>query len=359
MVGMAGFNLSGFREPRRLVWITAALGFLFAFLAGMAGHGVLSNILLFYASLVLLVESADFLVSGSSRIAKYFGVSTVVIGITVVAFGTSLPELTVSIIANLVGSTGIAIGNVVGSNISNICLVLGLAALLVPIEIKRELFRFDVPFLLGVSLLLFMLSMRVFDFTGSGYAIGLIDGVIMLMLFLLFMYVQVSGVHPHDRREHSARERRKLPGYILLVLAGLAGVIISAGLLVESGRSIARFFGVPEVIIGLTVIAVGTSLPELATNMVAAAKRKFGIAIGNIIGSNIFNILLVVGATSVVKPVQNMAESAVLVDMPIMIGLTVLLFFLMRTGLAITRRDGILLVSLYIIYIFYLFMRMA
>ena len=354
MVGMTGLILlEDLRKPGVFVWIAIALGFLFAILAGMSGYDVLCNIFIFYASLLLLLKSADYLVDGSSNIAKYFGVSSIVIGMTVVAFGTSLPELVVSAIANLAGSAGISIGNVVGSNISNICLVLGLAALLMPIKVNREVFRFDYPFLIGASLLLLMLSAGMFfDSPGSGYTIGLVDGIIMLALFSLFMYIQMERVHPQDRRErHSERERRKLLSHLLLTVGGLTGVIVSAGLLVNSSMAIARLFGIPEIIIGLTIVAVGTSLPELATSIVAALKKKFGIAIGNIIGSNIFNILLVVGTASVIRPIQNIDYSAVLIDIPVMIGLTVLLFVLMRTGFALTRRDGILLLLLYTIYI--------
>jgi cation:H+ antiporter len=340
------------RKPCNIAWVAIALGFLFAFMAFMAGYDVLCNIFLFYASLLLLLKSADFLVDGSSSIAKHFGVSSVIIGITVVAFGTSLPELTVSAIANLAGSTGISLGNVVGSNISNICLVLGLAALLMPIRIDRRVFRFDYPFLLGVSLILMILSMvMLFDPPGSGYAIGLVDGIIMLALFSLFLHVQVKGVHPNNRRTRSREARGRLLGHLLLTVGGLAGVMVSAGLLVSSSIAIARFFGIPEIIIGLTIVAVGTSLPELATSLMAALKKRFGIAIGNIIGSNIFNILLVVGTASVIRPIRNIDASAVLIDMPVMIGLTLLLMILMKRGLALSRGDGILLLLLYAVYI--------
>jgi cation:H+ antiporter len=340
-------------KPGNFVWIAIAIGLVFAILAGIAGYDVLCSIFLFYASLLLLLKSADYLVEGSSNIAKYFGVSSIIIGMTVVAFGTSLPELVVSAIANLAGSAGISIGNVVGSNISNICLVLGLAVLLMPIKVDREVFRFDYPFLIGASLLLLILSMSMFfDPPGSGYAIGLADGIIMLALFLLFIYIQVKSVQPHERGEkHSMRERSKLLNNLLLTVGGLTGVIVSAGLLVNSSIAIARFFGIPEIIIGLTIVAVGTSLPELATNVVAALKKKFGIAIGNIVGSNIFNILLIVGTASVIRPIQNIDGMAVLIDMPIMIGLTLVLFILMRTGFALSRKDGVLLLLLYVIYI--------
>ena len=361
---MADFfkSMEDLKRPDALVWIAVAAGFLLAAMTRMSGYEVLYNVFLFCASLILLLKAAEYLVDGSSGIAAHLGISSIIIGMTVVAFGTSLPELMVSMLANLVGSSGISIGNVVGSNISNICLVLGLAALIMPIKVSKEVFRFDMPFLMGVSVLLLFLSLcTLLDFYCSGYVIGLIDGVIMLSLFAFFMYVQVSSVHPSQRREKAKhrKERRGLVIHVILVLGGLAGVIVSAWLLVDSGRSLAMLFGVPEVIIGLTIIAIGTSLPELATNIVAALKRKYDIAIGNIVGSNIFNILLILGTASVIKPIESIRETVVMIDMPVMIGLTVLLFVLMRTGYVVSRRDGILLVSLYIIYIAYLFVRMG
>lgn len=353
--------IDNIKKPGNFVWIAIAIGFVFAAMTGLSGYEVLYNIFIFFASLLLLLKSADYLVDGSSEIARYFGISSIIIGITVVAFGTSLPELTVSALANLVGSAGISVGNVVGSNISNICLVLGLAAILVPIKVSREVFKFDTPFLIGASALIFFLSMGVFfDYSGSSFVISPADGIIMLALFLFFIYTQINNVHPHHRKgPRSQRRRDELMVYIILIGGGLTGIIVSAGLLVDSSRNIARIFGVPEVIIGLTMIAVGTSLPELATNLVAAFKKQFDIAIGNIIGSNIFNILLILGISSVIRPIENINPSAVLLDMPIMIGLTVLLFVLMRTGFALTRRDGIILVSLYVVYILYLLTRIG
>lgn len=351
-----------------IVWMAIVFGFIFAIPAWMAGEALSFNLLVFVASLLLLVKSAGYLVDGSSSIARHFGIPTIIIGITVVAFGTSLPELTVSALANLSGSSGISIGNVVGSNISNICLVLGIAAILVPIRINRKLFSFDIPFLLVVSLILPVFSLKMFfDFSSGEYVIGLVDGLIMLGLFGFFVYRQVKDaaeqhIVKHGRiRTKAAVERRhkRLLGYIIILVAGLTGVIISAGLLVESGRGLARLFGVPEVIIGLTMIAVGTSLPELATNVVAALKKRLDLAVGNIIGSNIFNILLVLGTSAVIKPINILDYSVVLYDMPIMIGITLLLVVLMRSGNDISRKNGIALFAIYILYIIYLFTRIA
>ena len=354
--------------PDLAVWIVIVFGFLFSIPAGMAGEELSRNLLMFVSSLLLLVRSAGYLVDGSSKIAGHFGIPTIIIGITVVAFGTSLPELTVSALANMVGSSGLSIGNIVGSNISNICLVLGIAAILVPIKVNKKLFSFDIPFLLVVSLMLPILSLKMFfDFSSGEYVIGLVDGLILLGLFGFFIYRQVRDAAEQHIEKHgqlrtkaaAERRRKRLLNYMVLLVAGLTGVIISAGLLVESGRGIARIFGVPEMMIGLTMVAVGTSLPELATNVVAALKKKLDLAIGNVIGSNIFNILLVLGTTAVIRPVNILDYSLILIDMPIMIGITLVFIMLMKSGHDISRKNGIILVAIYILYVVYLFTRIA
>jgi cation:H+ antiporter len=350
----------------RILLLAMALGFVLAVPAWLSGAGLAYNLLIFVASLLLLIKSADVLVDRSSKIARLFGIPAIFIGITVVAFGTSLPELTVSAIANLTGSPGISIGNVVGSNITNICLVLGIAAMLVPIKVNRDVFRFDVPFLLVSSLLLPLVSLRMFfDPAGPEYVIGLVDGIILLVIFAFFVYKQAVSAGEYssererkrDNEDEARRKRKRLMGYAVFLVAGLAGLMVSAGLLVDSGREIARIFGVPEVIIGLTMIAVGTSLPELATNVVAALKKKLDIAIGNVIGSNVFNVLLVLGTSAVIKPIEITAQATIFYDIPIMIGLTIVFIILMRSGRAISRANGIALFVLYVLYIVYLFTR--
>jgi cation:H+ antiporter len=341
----SGF-LAGLRIPGNLAWIAIILGFIFAGISLFSGYGILANIFIFFASLLLLVKSADKLVEGSSNIAKCFGISSVMIGITVVAFGTSLPELTVSALANLWGSSGISIGNIIGSNISNICLVLGIAALIVPIKVNKSVFRFDFPFLIFVSALLLVLAYLTMPYPGqSGFTIGATDGIILLALFAFFMYIQVKHIG------RVGENVCPILHFSFLTVAGLVGVIVSAALLVDSSMAIAGFFRVPEIIIGLTIVAVGTSLPELATNIVAALRKEYGIAVGNIIGSNIFNILLVIGTSSLIRPIQGIPLAALTFDMPVMIGVTVLLFVLMRRGLVLTRQAGILLLLIYAVYV--------
>jgi cation:H+ antiporter len=348
------------------IWLVIIFGYALSIPSGLASESLSANLLVFVSSLLLLLKSADYLVSGASRIAVFFGISPLIIGITVVAFGTSLPELTVSTIANLAGSADISVANIVGSNISNICLVLGIAAILAPIAINRNIFRFDIPFLVGVTMLLPILTMGMFFEGTSLYVIGLIDGIILIGVFAFFMYAQETYAmeeHHHKKVQHATkavreRRRNKLLGYLLVVCFGLTFLIISAGLLVESSINIAQLFGVPEAIIGLTMVAIGTSLPELATNVVAAFKKKLQIAVGNVIGSNIFNILLVLGTASVIKPITNISSSTVLLDMPVMIGVTALLVILMWTRKKLSRIDGMLLVGIYIVYLVFIATRL-
>ncbi len=351
------------RKPGNIAWLIILFGFMFAVPAWMTGEPLSFSILLFVASLFLLLKSADWLVDGSSEIARYFGIPQVIIGLTVVAFGTSLPELTVSIIANLSGSPGLSIGNIVGSNISNICLVLGIATILVPVTIRRETLRLDLPFLLGASLLLPLLSLRMFfDMSSSAYVIGMVDGLILLGVFAGFMYVQLRSAEEHRARHCrigtrgscGTIDRKRVARQATVTLAGILGVVVSADLLVRSGQDIAMLFGVPEMLIGLTMVAVGTSIPELGTNLVAAAKKRLDLAVGNVIGSNVFNIAMVLGVSSLMRPIEGIAEVAVSADMPIMVGITALFIGLILRGKNITRRDGIILLGIYALYVAYL-----
>ncbi len=358
--------LKEFRKKGNAIWLVIIFGYAFSIPSGLASENLSANLLVFASSLLLLLKSADYLVSGSSRMASYFGISPLIIGITVVAFGTSLPELTVSSIANYAGSADISIANIVGSNISNICLVLGIAAILAPIAINRKIFRFDIPFMVGVTMLLPILTMGMFFEGTSIYMIGLIDCIILLGLFAFFTHTQVNEAkHTHAEKKGVCRTKActkkrqsRLLSYLLVVCFGLTFLIVSAGLLVESSINIAQLFGVPEAIIGLTMVAIGTSLPELATNVVAAFKKKLQLAIGNVIGSNIFNILLVIGATSVIKPITNISSSTVLLDMPVMIGVTALVVALMWTRKKLTRTDGMLLLGVYVVYLTFIFTRL-
>jgi len=333
-----------------LVTVSSGLAILFNGL----GNNALFYTCVFIASLIVLVKGADFLVDGASLLAEHKGVSPLVIGLTVVAFGTSLPELVVSTYANLVGSSGISLGNIIGSNLSNIAVILGLSACISSIIIKKETLGFDMKFMLFVSFLLFFLCFGFFEFSSSP-VLGTIDGLILLFLFAYFLYRMFNDAEKQKKLHILAHEKKpKIQRDLMLVTAGIAGVVVGGKFLVESGRSLAELFGVPEIIIGLTLIAVGTSLPELATNVIASFKKRYEISVGNIVGSNIFNILMVLGIASVLKPVPVPAQ-ALCIDIPFMLFVSVLLFAFMRTGYKISRKEGFTLILFYVLYLGYIF----
>ncbi len=300
--------------------------------------------------LALLYFGAEGLVRGGTALALRFGVSPLVIGLTVVAFGTSSPELVVSVQAALNGNGAIAVGNVVGSNICNIALILGLSALIRPLRVHAHLLRLDVPVMIVVSMLLLLL---------------LLDGRISRAegFFLLAGIIGYTGYNIWQARREAPRIQEEfaqaLPTPlnkawldVLYVLGGLGLLMAGADLLVDGATVIARTFGMSDAMIGLTIVAIGTSLPELATSVVAAARGEGDIAIGNVIGSNVFNILGILGVSSLVRPLQN--EGINLVDLGVMTAVAVLMLPLMRTGFRLMRGEGALLLALYIGYVFYL-----
>jgi cation:H+ antiporter len=306
------------------------------------------------AGLLVLLFGGEALVRGAVTIARRLSLSPLVIGLTVVAFGTSLPELVVSLDAVLRGVPGIAVGNVIGSNIANILLILGIAALLYPIRCNPESLLRDGGFLLGATVLFCL-----FAFDGH---IGRLEGIVLLagiLFFIVFSYYSerrggsVSGeVHVREGEmvaDIPAGPRSTLYS-LLFIGGGIIGLHFGADLLVGGAVTIAHQFGVSDAIIGLTLVAVGTSLPELAATGVAAWRRESDVALGNVIGSNIFNILGVLGTTSVLVglPVDQQFLRA---DLWIMLGITVLFIPMMVTGWRLTRREGSLLLGLYVCYI--------
>lgn len=301
-----------------------------------------SEILFFIIGLVLLAKGSDYLVDGASRLAMRLGVSSMIIGLTIVAYGTSLPEFGVSFIASLDGRDGIALGTVIGSNIANICLVLGICAMIRPLEVRISAIKREMLIMLGAALAMtFMLVDGVID---------RIDGAILLIGFAAYISFFVrealrsnktTAVHQYAPFWRSA----------LMVVVGLAAVAIGAWLLVESSVSIARYIGVSEFVIGLTIVAIGTSLPELVISAVASFRNQSDIAVGNIIGSVSFNTLLVIGACAVILPLTP----PTLVDMMIMLVVCALMPLLFWTGLKLTRLEGLMLLGVYCAYMVYLF----
>ncbi len=322
------------------------------------------HILLILLGLAVLVAGAEGLVRGAASLAAKFRISPLIIGLTVVAFGTSAPELTVNMVAALNGSADIAIGNVVGSNIANILLILGISALIVPLTVKSNTVWKEIPLaLLGMVLLFVMGNDQLLD--GVHYsALTRTDGIALLSLFFIFMYY-IFGMAKADRTlasEVKREEQESIKEYSLpvsgaLVLIGLAGLVIGGRLLVDSAVAIAAAAGLSEALIGLTIVAIGTSLPELATSVVAAVRGHADIAIGNIVGSNIFNVFWILGLTATM--LQMPFNPATNVDIMVGIGATALLFVFMFLGHKhkLTRYEGGAFLALYVGYIVYLILR--
>ncbi|MFT7302573.1 MAG: cation:H+ antiporter [Akkermansiaceae bacterium] len=299
--------------------------------------------------LVLLYFGAEWLVRGASELAIRFGISPLVVGLTIVAFGTSAPELVVSIKANFDGNGGMAIGNVVGSNICNIALVLGMGALIFPIAIRRQVIRREMPILLVASTV-FLLMMRdgVMDRLEAGFLFG------GILLYIITSLVAAKRENPDESDEippeviEAARNsgRGRLYFNILLIIVGGITLVIGADSMVYGGERIARSYGVSEAIIGLTLFAFGTSLPELATSVVAALKRQGDIIVGNAVGSCIFNLLAVVGVAGLVAPLQD--DGVTFIHYSVMLGATVILMPMMWHRMRLDRWEGALLVLGYL-----------
>ena len=305
------------------------------------------DILFFLAGLLILYFGADWLVKGASRLAITLNVQPVIVGLTVVAFGTSLPEFVVSFIGAMRELPDIALGNIVGSNIVNIGFIIGLSAIIFPLSVYMKLLKFEVPFMIFAAFLLF-----IFSINGT---VSRMDSILFAVIFSGYIAYTIRAAKketPDVAGEYREflRVRDSIKKDIVLIIAGLAVLIAGAEILLISAVSIARAMGISELIIGMTIVAVGTSLPELATSAVAAFKRESDISIGNIVGSNIFNILFILGVTGIIRPVSVHPEAWRL-HMPVMIFFSLLLFIFMKTGNVISRAEGAVMVLLYISYI--------
>lgn len=312
----------------------------------------LSVALWLIVGLVALVVGAELLVRGASRIALATGLSPLVVGLTVVALGTSAPELATSIGAALQGSPDIAVGNVVGSNIANVLLVLGLAALVMPLVVARQLVWLDAPLLVGVAGATWWMALD--NELSRIEGLALVAGGIAYTVLLVWMSRRGQGLNEAGE-ELSELPRRPLWFDLLLFAAGLALLVIGARWLVQSGVSIAQAFGVSELIIGLTIIAVGTSLPEIATSILAVARGQRDLAAGNVIGSCIFNLLVVLGATAALAPDGvHVSPPALNFDIPVMVATAVACLPIFFTGHYIARWEGGLFLGYYAAYVVYL-----
>lgn len=303
------------------------------------------------ASLVLLYFGASWLVKGSSSLALKAGVSPLVAGLTVVAFGTSSPELVVSVNAAISGHGNIAIGNVIGSNLFNICIILGISALVSPLKIKMKLIKIDIPILIitTIGFMLFFADRQISRFEG----VILFAGIVLYTIISIVLARREKSTEVLAEFDGSVKDQ-KMKWYWSagMVLIGIGVLVAGSDLLVKGALAIARSLGVGETIIGLTIIAAGTSVPELASSIVATIKKEYDIAIGNVIGSNIFNILGIIGISGIVNPLSAMAISNI--DLYVMLGVTLLLIPFFRTGYTLKRDEGIFMIGLYLIYLYYL-----
>ena len=317
----------------------------------------------FILGLVVLILGAELFVRGASRLAALVGISPLIVGLTVVAFGTSAPEVAVSVQAGLEGQGGIALGNIIGSNISNLLLILGISAMVAPLVVSLRLIKLEVPLLLGISFLVFFLAVdrRISRLEG----LLLLTGAVLYTVFLIWQYRR-------ENRSGLSGDRVALADYpsgptvpgdtrkvwlqnILLLAVGLVSLVFGARWLVHGASGMARTLGVSELVIGLTVVAVGTSLPELATSIAAAMRGERDMAIGNVIGSNLFNLLLVLGSGAIVAP-QGLPvpSSSISFDIPVMIAVTAASLPIFFSGYVISRWEGLLLFGYYGAYTLYL-----
>jgi len=308
---------------------------------------------------VLLIKGADFLVDGSSAIARRLKVSDLLIGLTIVAFGTSTPELFVNLIASVKGTSAIAIGNVVGSNIFNILLILGISSIIFPLVVTKGTVWKEIPLTFVAAALLGLMALKPLVVRGSLSGISRIEGVLLLAFFCLFTYYVLrmalragnTDSTPADGQQHSVRKS------LLFIFGGFVALFIGAKLVVDAAVSLAQSFGVSESLIGLTIVAAGTSLPELATSVVAAAKKNCDIAVGNIVGSNIFNIFLILGISSCIHPIQFQPGNNV--DIGVAALASLLLFVFMFTGKkgSLDRWEGVVLLLIFVAYLVFIIHR--
>lgn len=323
------------------------------------------NVVLFLLGFVLLIKGANFLINGASSIAKKFGLSSMMIGLTVVAFGTSLPELIVSVLASLSGSSDIAISNIIGSNFSNTLLILGSTALVSPLIVKKQTIFREIPFSLLAIIAVFILVNDFLIEGGLVNGLSRMDGLILILFFIIFLYYSFSLKKDKTNKLVNLRlgpKESQIKQYsnwqaVLYIVIGMMGLFLGGRWIVSGAIEIAEFFSLSEAFIGLTVVAIGTSLPELVTSVVAARKGDADMAVGNVIGSNIFNFLWILGLSATINPIYY--NDKLNFDLLLLIVVTVILLPLIYAGKKniLTRREGAILLFMYVFYVLYISLR--
>ncbi len=299
---------------------------------------------------VLLIKGADSFVDGSSSIAKRFHVPSIIIGLTIVAMGTSLPETAVSVTASINGNNALAISNAVGSNIFNLMMVIGVCALLTPVAVQRDVVRRDIPFSVFCAILLLVLG-----YLGN-MTLGHLDGAIMLVLFagfILYMIFKALSAGKSGEANEEAEDVKimSVPKSLIYIVLGGVGIALGGDVVVKSASNIAVTFGMSQTLVGLTIVSVGTSLPELVTSVVAARKNEIDMALGNAIGSNVFNILMVLGIASAISPIAFLTEN--IIDIGVLLGFSLLVWLFAATKKRIDKLEGLIMAALYVAYVVY------
>lgn len=311
---------------------------------------------------VLLIKGADYFVGGSSSVAKLLKVPSIIIGLTVVAFGTSMPELSVSVTAALLGNNDLAVSNVLGSNIFNLLVVLGCCAVIHPVETEESLLKKEFPFSIFITVILLLLNSD-FSITKvlSGkdtFVLGRFGGALLLVLFAVFLIATVKSALVSREKQKESEEEYEVMTPLksgLFIIGGLAGIVLGGELVVDSASNIAEYFGLSQTFIGLTIVALGTSLPELVTSMVAAKRGENGLAVGNVVGSNIFNILLILGISSVITPIR--LDITAVYDTVILIAASAIVYAAAFSKREIERKEGFLFLLAYAVFFMYILLR--
>ncbi|NJM93471.1 MAG: calcium/sodium antiporter [Cytophagales bacterium] len=314
------------------------------------------NVLLLVIGFVTLIKGADFLVDGASSVARRYGISELAIGLTIVAFGTSAPELVVSVISGINGHNEVALGNVIGSNIFNLLLILGVTGLVYPLTVQGQTVQKEIPLSLLAAIMVFFLANDQFFSSGAVNQISRWDSAVLLVFFFIFMAYVYSTIKPEEVSK--GPEKTYTTGKaVLFIVLGLVGLIFGGKLVVDNAVEMARDLGMSEKLIGLTIVAVGTSLPELATSVVAALKKNSDIAVGNIIGSNIFNVFFILGISGLVLPIAY--NPALNLDIYILMGATVMLYVFMYTfkNHKLDRVEAGIMLACYLVYSVFIFWR--
>ena len=309
---------------------------------------IIIQVVLLLVGFVFLIKGSDFFVDGASSIASLLKIPTIIVGLTIVAFGTSAPEAAVSITSSITGSNAMAVSNVIGSNMFNLLMVIGISALLGDLLMEKSTLNKDLPFLVGITILFAV-------FILIGWNITPIEGIILLVILIAYVVYLIHTARKSDEASKVEKAKLSLPKSIIFIIVGLAGIVLGGDLVVNSASDIAIALGMSETLVGLTIVAIGTSLPELVTSITALKKGENQLVIGNVIGSNIFNILFVLGASSAISSIP--LNSSMLTDVIMMVAVTNLCFIIGKTQDKFDKKEGTVLVACFILYMAFAILR--